>query len=354
MVPPPFQQTAGLREQWHNECLVKQEQWDAKQSQPWDMRQSQPWDTAQSHQSMPQMRDMQPPQSLGPRMPQSLPGWQALPSWQGELGPNLMPMDRPHEGSNPMQLPQEHCREMHQMAPPRSMQNMPPGNCIGQEFSGGGFMQNHTGSLLQNPYGPQGPPSGSNMQNIMGPSLQGSYASQNVPVMQGPAHQMSQMHSAQNFGPNMHMQVIALPAGSPPPEGAIPLGPDGQMGQSPHMQPPQMQHAPMQPPQMQPPQIQHLQNIGNMQMIAVPVGQAPPDGAIPIDQFSSASTTASTPPQSLCDEPRKESSRRGFKIKDPRTGLEVRAPGDEAAPAVTQRRMRIVNPKTGEEVSANL
>lgn len=241
---------------------------------------------------------------------------------------------------------------------------MPPLECMSQEFSGGAFMQNNTGPLVQNALGPQAPPCGGNMQNIMGPSFQGSYASQHVPVLQGPEHQMSQMHSAQGFGPNMHMQVITLPAGAPPPEGAIPLGPDGQMGQSPPMQPQAMQHAQMQPPQMQPPQMQPpqmqspqmqspqiLQSIGNMQMIAVPVGQAPPDGAIPIDQFSSASTTASTPPQSLCDEPRKESSSRAFKIKDPRTGVEVRAPGDEPATAtVAQRRMRIVNPKTGEEL----
>jgi len=218
-------------------------------------------------QPQPGMMANQPSESFSP--------WTGSPSgWQGELGPNLMPQQG--------------------MGMQQNMQTMLPSPPM--DFS-------------------QGFPGGP--QNIMGSGLQNTYIGQDGPGMNWDV-QSSQFQPGPN---NQMMQVITLPAGAPPPQGAIPMGP---------------MHEEHSPPQM-------------MQMITVPVGEAPPEGAIPMDQFSSASTAASTPTPSECDSP---SRSRAFKIKDPRTGRELGAPGDE--PVGAPRRMRIVNPKTGMEVRPSL
>merc|ERR1719313_1484826 len=128
------------------------------------------------------------------------------------------------------------------------------------------------------------------------------------------------------------MQVIALPMGAPPPQGAIPMGsgplpnPMDALGQG-FMPEPQ----------------------AGMQMIAVPIGEAPPAGAVPIGDAHhmpaletsrtshSDSTTASSAPG------RAGAGNKAFKIVDPRTKMELQVPGKDGG----SRRMRIVDPKTG-------
>jgi len=116
------------------------------------------------------------------------------------------------------------------------------------------------------------------------------------------------------------MQVIVLPFGAPPPEGAIAVSP-GSEGL------------------VQDPVPQVMQG----QFIAVAAGEAPPEGA----QFIGAMTGDLS--HSEATSPSRQNSR-ALKIKDPRTGREVCAPGEETAALSPSRRMRIVNPKTGEEV----
>jgi len=100
------------------------------------------------------------------------------------------------------------------------------------------------------------------------------------------------------------------------------------------------------------------------QTIAVPVGMAPPEGAIPVpmpptnpvaaevaqadmggSSWLPASSDGVWPQQAetpdKAEAPQKQRSRR-FKILDPKTGKEIEA---------NSRRMRILNPKTGEEVT---
>jgi len=137
-----------------------------------------------------------------------------------------------------------------------------------------------------------------------------------VPSLQPqPVSQMSYMQSQM-----MGMQVIALPVGAAPPEGAIPM-PAGAV----------------------PEQV--------LQMIAVPAGEAPPEGAVLVGEAPQVLTarTSQSESTSASSESRRVSNK-AFKIKDPRTGIEVSAPqaGEESAAA--PRRLRIVNPKTGEEV----
>lgn len=223
-----------------------------------------------------------PGMMMGNQPPENCNPWISAPSgWQGELGPNLMPQQAMQQNMQPM------------LPPPA--ENFFPG-------------------------GPQ--------QNMMGLGLPNTYIGQGGPGMNWDVQnsQLQPVHSMNN-GQNPMMQVITLPAGAPPPQGAIPMGP---------------MHGAEQEIAHQPPM---------MQMIAVPAGEAPPEGAILVDQFSTASTAASTPTPSECDSPVRRNNR-ALKIKDPRTGLEVGATGDETGGA--PRRMRIVNPKTGMEVRPSL
>jgi len=102
---------------------------------------------------------------------------------------------------------------------------------------------------------------------------------------------------------------------------------------------------------MQQPQSAAMQDSAlppMMQMIAVPVGETPPEGAIPVpmDMVPSAdgpvASQPTVPPQQ---------SKRAFKIKDPRTGLEVQVPKE--GQKMEKGAWRITNPKTGEEVRPN-
>merc|ERR1719506_686035 len=131
------------------------------------------------------------------------------------------------------------------------------------------------------------------------------------PVEEVPTLQPQPNPQMNNMQPGPGFQVIALPAGAPPPEGAIPV-PAGQT-----------------PEQL-------------VQMIALPVGETPPEGAIPVGEAAPLPT-----------------ARKAFKIKDPRTGLEVdlsahdetastASTASTAGASTASRRLRIVNPKTGE------
>jgi hypothetical protein len=176
------------------------------------------------------------------------------------------------------------------------------------------------------------------------------------------------------------MQVIALPVGAPPPEGAIPMG--------------------------MPSTIQDTASPQAVKVIAVPIGSAPPEGAVPLEQYSNMPAAKPDPWQTVpsskpweaaskaeawqtpskfdawetptkdenwqeawksevwtprLKEPWQEvakpepvssaSRKKAFKIKDPKTGKQIRSPEEEAAAA--PRRMRIVNPNTGKEINAD-
>lgn len=231
------------------------------------------------------MQQQQPPAS----------GWPNAQGWQGQLGPNLMPMT----GSP----------EAQPMGGSRNMNNILPvaGAPRGPEMQRGGApnmqnmqnMQNLMMGMQTSAYAAPNMPGGQRQDNMPNP--------QTAPMQPGP--QMSNMQSPL-------MQVIALPVGAPPPKGAIPVGaPSAGM--------------PEQMPQLQ--------------MIAVPMGEAPPEGAIPVGPGPAPAQPENAGP---------ERAFKGFKIKDPRTGQEVTGPSDDTAAA--SRRMRIVNPKTGQEVRPNL
>lgn len=106
-----------------------------------------------------------------------------------------------------------------------------------------------------------------------------------------------------------------------------------------------MQTSPMQGvPQMMP----------GVQVIALPVGAPPPEGAIAIAMAEAPADQSQFPIASGVGSSQVEPQKsRAFKIKDPRTGREVQLPSNEEA-AAASRRLRIVNPKTGEEVLPNL
>jgi hypothetical protein len=224
-------------------------------------------------------------------------GWQEPTSWQGELGPNLMPLTTG--------------QKMQHTAGPPSMQHILSSGYAGPDLSGRSMQ---------------------NMPNMMGPGLPPStYVGRNVsgmPMDVQPPLQMQPPHNMSN------MQVIVLPAGAPPPPGAIPVGGMHATGQQ------QLPH-----PQM----VQMVEDSNHL--VWSPVGEAPPEGAIPVDQFSLPSTAPSTPPESEAGSPSRQATK-AFKIKDPRTGLQVCAPSEEKNGA--RRRLRIVNPKTGEEVRPDL
>lgn len=217
-------------------------------------------------------------------------GWQDIPSWQGQLGPNLIPLDGPANGTRAIQ-PNE-------------------------DFHGRSYVQN----------------------TIAGPTQHLNHEYLGVGMQS-----IQQVPNVQN--PNPVMQFIALPAGAPPPEGAIPVGQAltaGTTTEQPFWQSPGMQPAPAFQASLAP----------MMQMIAVPVGEAPPEGAIPVEEFSTAPASASSSSLQLEQQAWQtpHPGKNAWKIKNPRTGQEVRAPGEEVA----RRRMRIIDPKTGEEVRPNL
>lgn len=221
-------------------------------------------------------------------------GWQDIASWQGQLGPNLMPLDAPANGTRAIQ------------------QN--------EDFRGRRYVQNTIAT-----------PSPHLNHEYLGVGMQGS--------------QLGDASMAAPQLPQIQPLLIALPAGAPPPEGAIPFGSAlaaGTAPEQPFWQSPGMPPAPAVQGSLAP----------MMQMIAVPVGEAPPEGAIPVGEFST--TPASTSSSSLQPEQQAWQAphpvKNAWKIKDPRTGLEVRGPGEEVA----RRRMRIIDPKTGEEVRPNL
>jgi hypothetical protein len=301
-------------------------------------------------------------------------GWQGMEGnnqhgWQGQP---MMPM----QGGNDVQR---------MMPGPQNVQNMQ------------NLPSSQTVPNMRNMQRMQGSPPAQNMQNmpmmprsqvapdVLPNRMQNMPNMQNMMVMPGPpvghdvpgrqSHDVllepRQGQSMPQMG-NMQMQFIAVPNGALPPSGAIPMGP---------MPPARMQEAPSPP---------------MMQVIAVPVGEAPPEGAILIDQFTTPSSMGPTksegwqnspalepwqnspkldawetptkqetwqtdlepkPPAtrieteswmtpSKTDLPRRN---KAFKIIDPKTKKEVRSHEEEAASA--PRRMRIVNPKTGEEVT---
>jgi len=132
-----------------------------------------------------------------------------------------------------------------------------------------------------------------------------------------------------NDTPTQLVQVITLPAGAAPPQGAIPVGPLSAVAH---------------------------ETSAVLQMIAVPMGEAPPEGAVPVDQFSLplASPGGPAPVDSMSVASLSKVSK-AFKIKDPSTGRDINtkdAPRDDAVAA--PRRLRITNPKTGEEIRPNL
>jgi len=305
---------------------------------------------------------MMAPQQQGPGM-QTSHGWECANGWQGQLGPNLMPMTAGQElQRGPMAQPlpgggggMHNMPNMREMGggSPHNMQNMqepPRGGMLGMhDVQGrGGNMQN-----MQEPLGGMQNMQGGNMQNMQQPlqnvhnmrdmqdlrivnmlNMQNSEAAhyaeslrrpnvQNLPLMHNMQNGMGlpgngqEMSSRQgpkvmesSLQPQPLMQVITLPVGAPAPEGAIPAG---------------------------------------MQMIAVPAGEAPPEGAIPVGEGPQGQNAHSWQSESasMTNENRRASNK-AFKIKNPLTGLEVGAPGEETAAA--SRRLRIVNPKTGEEV----
>lgn len=167
--------------------------------------------------------------------------------------------------------------------------------------------------------------SGSNTESWRGELASNLMAlpSQEIPVEQNfdfvgdmQTSQMQPVSQMTNIQGQM-MQVIVLPLGAAPPAGAIAVSPGSDsLAQEPVMQ---------------------------GQIITVAAGEAPPEGA----QFIGTMTGDLS--QSEATSPTRQNSR-ALKIKDPRTGREVCAPGEETAALSPSRRMRIVNPKTGEEV----
>merc|ERR1711879_320210 len=107
------------------------------------------------------------------------------------------------------------------------------------------------------------------------------------------------------------MQVIAVPVGASPPDGAVPMAPTA----------------------LEP---------SMLQMIALPVGQAPPEGAVPVDAATAAALVQGPAPPHQSQETSASNKSRAFKIKDPQTGQEIRPLSDKTAAG--SRRMRIVNP----------
>lgn len=256
---------------------------------------------------------MQPTQLQGLAMQTQGQGWQPAQGWQGQLGPNLMPMT-----GGP---------EMQPMGGSQNMQNILPvrGAPLAQEMPGSNadniqnYMGLHNADVTPDARDQQRPDMLPNMQMPMQPvpQQQPPEWSQQQPAPQVSNMQLGQMQQQQPVPQQQHvpqMQIIALPVGAPPPEGAIPVGP-----------------AP----------AGAVQEHVVAQMLAMPMGDAPSDGG----QFPTGSATS--PSQSDPASPPHHKSR-AFKIKDPRTGREV-TETDAAS-----RRLRIVNPKTGEEVRPNL
>jgi len=184
-------------------------------------------------------------QMQGQRMqPQQQQGWQEMQGWQGQLGPNLMPLTGP--APEPRAVPR------------------------GRDFPGAGYMQSHMAMQHQ---------SGA-MQHQNGNH---EFSGAGIPTM-GMGMQNMRREDASRVGPQVQqmqpvgnvqgpmVQVIALPAGTPPPEGAIPVGPASTTGMS--EQPYTAEQAFWQPPPMQRAPVPQAPVAAPMiQMIAVPVGE---------------------------------------------------------------------------------
>lgn len=233
-------------------------------------------------------------------------GWEdPTQSWQGQLGPNLMPMTG--------------TAETHAMAGAPSQ--------TASSFAGGSMPN---GMAMHSPHSFQDFPR-TGMQNMVGQLVPGRPV--DVPRMQLPppmqhAPQVSNMH-------NPMMQVIALPAGAAPPEGAIPVG------QWPVGTPPTKEALA--------PQMSAAAIPAGMQMIAVPMGEAPPEGAIPVEHFSPV--LGPWNPEPAEPTPR---IKKAFKIKDPSTGRELFGAADDGGAAPRRKTFTIKDPRTGMEVRPNL
>lgn len=222
---------------------------------------------------------------------------------------------------------------------------------------------------------PQGGQNMFAMQSMSG--TQGPQAGQSVGNGQvAPSPQSTNMQGQM-------MQVIAVPVGVPPPAFAIPAGvvcPPGaqavQWGQSVNQDTlgHQGQGCPPGGPAAQwgqsmsqetqghrgqgaiAQQVDPLNSIQNqmLQVIALPAGTQPPEGAIPMPaellQSPLQGPQVETPEKQKAPEFMKPSRASRFRIVDPKTGKEVRVPGMPGSPE--KRALRIVNPKTGEEVHA--
>mmetsp|Transcript_51399 Transcript_51399/g.91491 ORF Transcript_51399/g.91491 Transcript_51399/m.91491 type:complete len:231 (+) Transcript_51399:3-695(+) len=178
------------------------------------------------------------------------------------------------------------------------------------------------------------------------PGMQGMNNVMGLPVSQvPPQNSRNTVANAQGIPQVANVQgqqfaVIALPAGAPPPRGAIPMGAMDSVNSY----------------QEPPPPSRPSQNQSNVQIIALPVGVAPPEGAIPVDHYPVPPQTPAPPgPPPPGPAPSPETDREPLlqpaksnrlQIINPRTGEEVQAPLERSS----SRRMRIVNPKTGEEV----
>lgn len=317
-----------------------------------------------------------------PRLPrnhamQGSSGWQEMDrnSQHGWQGQHMMPM----QGGNDVQIMMNNSQNMQN--PPVSQNNPNMRTMLNMQTSRPPQNMQSMPMMPRSQVAPDVLPNRmqnvNNMQNIM--VMPCTQVSHDAPgrqnhILEPRGQSMPQMSDMRN----QMMQFIAVPNGSLPPEGAIPMGP---MGPPPQ----QLQDAPS--PQM-------------VQVIAVPVGEPPPEGAILIDQYSAPASLVNALPvpakadpwQNLHEHelwqnsprlepwetPTKSESwstnvdpqprptvidseswmtpskaelprpNKAFKIIDPKTRREVRSHEEEVASA--PRRMRIVNPKTGEEV----
>jgi len=251
------------------------------------------------------MTGSQQPQSSGPRDWEYPQGWQKIQAqqqqpWQGQLGPNLMPLAGP------------------EVQPMASAMNID----MQSRLLGDNFSQGHAEVAR-----PQ-----FDSAQLQGSSLPGMHNMQSMPnfmdlphahVLQEPARQL--------------MQMITLPVGVAPPLGAIPMN-TAPVENTPNVLDLPGARVPQEP-------MRHM-----MQVITLPVGAAPPEGAIPMGPApaEAADTNYDASSEGASSQSEPSSPSKAFKIKDPRTGRVVRPPGEEAAAA--PRRLRIVNPKTGQEV----
>jgi len=168
---------------------------------------------------------------------------------------------------------------------------------------------------------------------------------QNAQPMQG-MQNVQQMPGMQNMPPMQGMQNMSGMQNSQPMQGMQNMS---GMQNMPPMQMQGMQNGqPMQG--MQPPS--NFQG----QVICLPMGAAPPQGAIPVGPAPAGTPLSGAGseqihlmseifPQDYCQAPSSNAGK--FRIVNPKTGEEVQAPSDSDK---NNRRLRIVNPGTGKEV----